>query len=118
MTMHVAVVSDLLFASRVSAIAHRCGADCQRAGTGGELDALLANGDVSIVIIDMGHRGETAADTISGIAARYATTQIIAVYPHVHAELADRAIAAGASAAWAHSAVDRKLSELLAQSAP
>lgn len=106
-----ALVTDLLFESRIRGVAVPAGADvsCARA-----VDALLALlPEAKLVLVDLEHPGAFEAIPLAVAAG----VRVVGFYPHVQAELKQRALAAGASAALARSAFVEKLPHLLGAAA-
>lgn len=107
----VAYVSDLIFATKVTATARFVGV---RAAAVTSYDAAMrsAAGAVAL-IVDMHTPGETAAELIRTVRQSDATKPIVAFYSHVCDDLGERARSAGASEVLPRSKFSRELGAIL-----
>jgi len=103
-----AFVDDLLFRSKLRAVASHTGADVVFART--PVDPAVAEAGLAIVDLD----GPEAIATVSGLRARWPALRIVGFVSHVHVERIRDARAAGASEVMARSAFVTALPELLA----
>ncbi|MBL8877945.1 MAG: hypothetical protein JNG88_02405 [Phycisphaerales bacterium] len=107
----VAYVSDLIFATKITATARFVGV---RAVALTSCDAALrAAGEAVALVVDMHTPGETADELIRSVRQMDASRPIVAFYSHVCTELAERASAAGASEAMPRSKFSRELGAIL-----
>jgi len=110
----IAVVSDLIFSSRIKVTAAQFGAECTTAGTSSGLQAALDAQNPALVLVDMNCEGLVPVEAIRAVKSRAAAPRVVAFFPHVQGELGERALAAGADDAWPRSAFAQRLPELLA----
>lgn len=107
----LALVTDLLFETRIRGVAGPAGASvaCAR-----QLDAFRKHlHGAKLVLVDLEHPEAFEAIPLAVAAG----VRVVGFYPHVQAELKQRALAAGASAALARSAFVEKLPHLLGAAA-
>ena len=97
MTDAVAVVTDLIFSTKIVGTARALGIDAQAVATVEALDQVLAGGGVRLVMVDMSLAGETAEESIRRAAAYHPLPTVLAYYSHVQGELVKLAEAAGAT---------------------
>ncbi len=97
MTDAVAVVTDLIFSTKIVGTARALGIDAQAVATVEALDQVLAGGGVRLVMVDMSLAGETAEESIRRAAAHHPLPTVLAYYSHVQGELVKLAEAAGAT---------------------
>ena len=105
--MTAAFVDDLLFRSKIRAVAGHTGADVKfiRAVD----DPALGGAALAIVDLD----GKDAITTVSGLVAGWPSLRVLGFVSHVHAERIREARAAGASEVMARSAFVNALPDLL-----
>ncbi len=106
--MIAAFVDDLLFRSKIRAVAGHTGADVRflRAAD----DTALSGASLAIVDLD----GKDAIAIVSGLVAAWPSLRVLGFVSHVHAERIRDARAAGASDVMARSAFVNALPGLLA----
>ncbi|MDQ3171778.1 MAG: hypothetical protein M3Q55_16710 [Acidobacteriota bacterium] len=106
--MIAAFVDDLLFRSKIRAVAGHTGADVAflRAAD----DPALAGASLAIVDLD----GKNAITIVSGLVAAWPSLRVLGFVSHVHADRIRDARAAGASDVMARSAFVNALPGLLA----
>lgn len=106
--MIAAFVDDLLFRSKIRAVAGHTGADVTfvRAAD----DPAIAGASMAIVDLD----GKDAIAIVTGLVAAWPALRVLGFVSHVHAERIRDARAAGASDVMARSAFVNALPELLA----
>lgn len=109
----IVVLSDMLFATRVSHTTEQLGGSCQVARDANHLSEILADGAVNTVLVDMSCEALDPERAIRETKELHPAVRVVAFYPHVQTELADNAKSAGADDAWPRSAVVRRLASLL-----
>ncbi len=97
MTDAVAVVTDLIFSTKIVGTARALGIDAQAVATVGALEEQLAEGGVRLVMVDMSLPGDTAVLSLRQGAAHPTTPTMLAFYSHVQHELVASAKSAGAT---------------------
>ncbi len=109
----VAVVTDLVFSSRILSTGRALGVTvrCVRSAT--QLAQALAAGGVRLAIIDMELPGEEALDALQTATAHKPAPAVLAFYPHVRADLKQSAKAAGADYVLPRSQFDEQFLRLL-----
>ncbi|HRX85010.1 MAG TPA: hypothetical protein P5572_08330 [Phycisphaerae bacterium] len=113
MSENVAVITDLIFRSRIELAARAAGAAVATVTSARGLAPRLAEGNVRLVIVDLDLPEDDVTAAID--AARAAGVErIVAYYPHVQKDLAERAKTAGATLVLPRSAFVAQLPELLA----
>ncbi len=113
MNPRIIVLSDMLFATRVSHTAEQLGGSCRVARDADSLSEVLAEDGVSVVLIDMSCTELDPERAIRETKELHSAVRVVAFYPHVQTELADKASAAGADETWPLSAVVRRLGSIL-----
>lgn len=111
----VALVSDLIFATKVTATARFVGVDAAAHTSAANAHAAVKN--ATAVIVDMHLPGDTPDQFIRSLRAEHPHMPIIAFYSHVCTELAERARAAGASDVLPRSKFSRDLGAILTRCA-
>ncbi len=91
----LALVPDLIMASRIEALARRTGAEFEAVESWSEAQARLADGGVSLLILDLGMAQADPAAVAR--AAQAAGAQVLAYGPHVDAARLRAARRAGIS---------------------
>ena len=109
----VAVVSDLIFASKIEGTARAMGLQARVVASSESLVPLLAEGSVRLVMVDMTLPLEIAASALRLAAAHQSRPSTLAFYSHVSAAQRDAAIAAGADQVLARSAFSSALPTIL-----
>jgi DNA-binding NarL/FixJ family response regulator len=112
----VAVVTDLIFATKMSSTATTLGARLSIARSIPRLRELLGQSP-GIVIVDLDLDGVDAIEAIGVCRAAAAPPRIVAYVSHVRADLVTAARAAGADEVLARSAFVARLPGLLAEAA-
>lgn len=107
----VALVSDLIFATKVTATARFVGA--QAAAVTTVEAALQALAGASGILVDMHLPGDAADRFIREARAHRPPPRVVAFYSHVCIDLAERAKAAGADLVLPRSKFSRNLSAIL-----
>jgi CheY-like chemotaxis protein len=108
----IAVVTDMIFASRITGTAEHAGVKC---GVVRSIDALgvaLEAGGVDMVLVDMHCDGVEVDEAIRMVKSGCPDVRVVAFYSHVQAEMAERASEAGADDVWPRSAFVQRLGGL------
>ena len=113
MDRYIAIVSDMIFASRITATAEKVGADCRIINDPSELQEALESGKPVIVLVDMHCDGISPEEAIRTVKSHCPNARVVAFFSHVQTELMERARAAGADDAWPRSAFVQRLPQLL-----
>lgn len=113
MTDAVAVVTDLIFSTKIVGTARALGIDAQAVTTVEALEKQLAEGGVRLVMVDMSLPGDTAVDSLRQGAAHPTTPTMLAFYSHVQHELVASAEAAGATLTMPRSKFSAELPAIL-----
>lgn len=113
MSENVAVISDLIFRSRIDVAARAVGAAVTSFSDARGLSQHLAGGAVRLVIVDLDLPADTSAQVIRE-ARSAGVNRVVAFYPHAQTELAEQAMAAGATLVLPRSAFVAQLPGLLA----
>jgi CheY-like chemotaxis protein len=109
--MILAAVDDLLFRSKIRTVAKQVGADVQFVKTAAEVREAIAAAP-SLALLDL---HAAAIDPVGSVAAlRAHGVPVIGFYAHVHTDVAQAAIAAGATQVMPRSAFATRLPEILA----
>lgn len=103
MAVCLAIVSDLIFATKIRSTAEALGSTCRVAASLGALEDALGSSAVGLAIVDMQVQGISAEEAIREIKAHRPATRVIAYFSHVQAELMTTAREAGADEAWPRS---------------
>jgi len=114
--MVLAVVDDLLFSSKIRAVAGRVGREVAFVRRAEDVVAEIVSRQPALVIVDLDRDSLDPVAMIRAIRADPATaaTRIVGFVSHVHAERIQSARAAGADTVLARSAFVATLPELLA----
>ena len=113
MTDAVAVVTDLIFSTKIVGTARALGIDAQAVTTVEALEKQLAEGGVRLVMVDMSLPGDTAVRSLRQGAAHPTTPTMLAFYSHVQHELLASAEAAGATLTMPRSKFSAELPAIL-----
>lgn len=111
----VALVADLIFASRVRGAAAAAGVDVLTTSRASELPALVEPHGVRLVLVDLDTRGTDPVAAIRALKAadRPEPPRVVAYGSHVRSDLLAAAREAGADHVLARSAFVRELPSLL-----
>ncbi len=112
----IAIVSDMIFATRITGTAEKVGADCRIIHDQGDLQDALEYGKPGLVIVDMNCDGISPEEAIRTVKAHCPNARVVAFFSHVQTELMEQARAAGADDVWPRSAFVQRLGEILASS--
>ncbi len=110
----IAIVSDMIFATRIAGTAEKVGAKCEIVSNPGALQDALESDEPRTVLVDMSCDGISPAQGIRTVKSRFPNARVVAFYSHVETELANQARAAGADDAWPRSAFVKRLPQVLA----
>lgn len=113
----LAIVSDLIFSSRIAGTASAAGGACRTVRRREDLDAALAQGPPQLVLVDMLIEDLDPAAAIAAVRAAGPSTRIIAFFPHQQRDLAAQAQAAGADETWPRSRFVQELPGLFTPAA-
>ena len=112
--MILALVSDLLFTSKIRETAATLGLPVETVRTA---DALLARAPAAtVVIVHLIAHGLDAAPALRALRAAAPTARLVAFGPHTAEDLLASARAAGADAVLTHGQLAKQLPSLLGQS--
>ena len=112
----IAIVSDLIFASRITGTAEKVGADCRIINDPSDLQDVLESENPGTVLVDMHCDGLSPEEAIRTVKSHCPSARVVAFFSHVQTEFMERARAAGADGVWPRSAFVQRLTELLASS--
>jgi len=113
----LAAVDDLLFRSKIRAVAKHVNAEVAFAQSGDEILAQAATTRPALVIVDLNSQKADPVATIAALKAQAQGTRVIAFASHVHVDLIDAARRAGADQVLARSQFAGNLADILASSA-
>ncbi len=114
----LAVVTDLIFSTKILATARDLGVEAQAVTTPDALIKALDDGGVRLVIVDMSLPPELAVSSLQCAATHHTVPTTLAFYSHVNTELLDRAEAAGATLTMPRSKFSAELPEILKRLCP
>lgn len=114
----IAIVSDLIFASRITGTAATAGVACTVVRTKQELERALAAESPALVLVDMNAEGLVVDAAITAVKTHYPGSRVVAFFSHVHTELKCRAETAGANEVLPRSVFVERLSDLLSGARP
>ena len=114
--MTIALVTDLIFSTRIAGTAQKLGVPCRVVRSSEALEeAIAAAGpDEPLVLIDLNADGIDATEAIRDVKAQRPTLTVIGFLSHVQRELKRAAEDAGADEVLPRSAFVERLPELLA----
>lgn len=110
----VAVVDDLIFATRISATAQATGAACRVAATSEAVRSAVQELQPNLLIVDMNVRGVSPTEAIAHAGTLDPPPRVVAFFAHVQADLMRLAQEAGADAVWPRSRFVQELPGLFA----
>lgn len=108
----IAIVSDLIFATRIRATAESLGAECRIIAAPDGLETALREAAPSVVIVDMHVASLSPAEAIRKVKTAWPTTRVAAFSSHVQTELMASARVAGADDVWPRSKFVQELPSL------
>ena len=112
----IAIVSDMIFASRITGTAAKVGAKCKIVKDPGALHDALESDEPGTVLVDMNCDGISPEEAIRTVKSQCPNARVVAFFSHVQTELREQAKAAGADDVWPRSVFVQRLPELLASS--
>jgi len=112
----MAVVSDLIFATRITGTAAKLGTRCAVVRDLPSLQQTIEAKAPSIVLVDMHSDGIAPDEAIRSVKATCPHARVVAFFSHVQTELMAQAKEAGADEVWPRSAFVQRLPEWLAPS--
>ena len=112
----IAVLTDLIFRTRIESTAQSVGRGMTTVASIDALSKALEAREVDLVMVDMSLPAESATQAITTAKTHPSAPQVIAFVSHVETEATQAARAAGADTVMARSAFTAKLPELLTPS--
>ena len=109
----IAIVSDMVFATRITGTAEKVGADCRIINDPSDLQDALESENPGTVLVDMNCDGISPEEAIRTVKSHCPNARVVAFFSHVQTELMELARAAGADDAWPRSAFVQRLPQLL-----
>ena len=113
MNKYIAIVSDMIFATRITGTAEKFGAECKIVINLNALQDALELEKPGTVLVDMNCDGITPEVVIRKVKSHNPNIPVVAFFSHVQGELKERAIAAGADYVWPRSTFVQRLPQLL-----
>jgi len=113
MAATVAVVTDLIFATKIRGTAEALGSSVKLVRDAAGLSAALGEGGVRLVIVDLNAERVDAAAIVRSAKAGAGAPRVVAYFSHVQGELARAAREAGADEVLARSAFVERLAGLV-----
>ncbi len=113
MTTVVAVVTDLIFASKIASTAASLGVRARVARSIEELSSELDSGSVAMVVVDLEADGVDAAEAIRRCREAPGPPRTVAFGPHVRTDLLESARLAGADEVMPRSAFAARCAAIL-----
>ncbi len=110
----IAIVSDMIFATRIAGTAEKVGVKCEIVSNPGALQDALEADEPRTVLVDMSCDGISPEEAIRRLKSRFPKARVVAFYSHVQTELGNQARSAGADDVWPRSAFVQRLSQVLA----
>ena len=112
----IGIVSDLIFAARITGTADKVGVKCKIVKDPDTLQDALESENPGTVLVDMHCDGISPEEAIRTVKSHRRNARVVAFFSHVQSELMEQARAAGADDVWPRSAFVQRLPELLASS--
>lgn len=109
----IAIVSDMIFATRIASTAKKLGTACAIVNDVGGLRAALASGAPGTVLVDMHCDGMSPEEAIRTAKSVCPAARVVAFFSHVHTDLMEQAAAAGADDVWPRSVFVQRLEAVL-----
>lgn len=109
----IAIVSDLIFASRISATAASLDTQCRIIRDQASLEAALSESEPKVVLVDMSLDGLPPAEAIRLVKSQRPAARVVAFFSHVQTELLKQAQSAGADDVWPRSVFVQNLEQVL-----
>ena len=114
----IAIVSDMIFATRITGTAEKVGAKCKIVKDPAALRDALESEQPDTVLVDMDCAGISPEEAIRTVKSQCPNARVVAFFSHVQSELGEQAKAAGADDVWPRSAFVQRLPQLLADDQP
>lgn len=111
----IAVVSDMIFATRIRSTAEKAGAECRVVHSKDGLCQALEDCAPKAVLIDMDCDGVSAEESIRIVKAQRPHARVVAFFSHVQSEQRTQALAAGADDVWPRSMFVQRLPGVLSK---
>ena len=112
MGSHIAIVSDMIFATRITGTASKVGAKCKIVKDLGAMNDSLESDEPETVLVDMNCEGISPEDAIRTSKSHWPNARVVAFFSHVQTELKEQATAAGADDVWPRSVFVQRLPQL------
>ena len=112
----IAIVSDMIFATRITGTAAKVGAKCKIVKDPGALHDALESDEPGTVLVDMNCEGISPEEAIRTVKSQCPNARVVAFFSHVQTELKEQATTAGADDVWPRSVFVQRLPELLVSS--
>ena len=109
----IAIVSDLIFSSRITGTASQVGATCKVVKDLASLQDALEAGEADTVLMDLSCDGLAPQEAIRTIKSNCPGVRVVAFCSHVQTELMAQAKSAGADLVLPRSAFAQQLPQLL-----
>lgn len=109
----VAVISDLIFSSKIQGTGQALGLEVRVVGTCEALQEALDQGAVRLVVVDMSLNADIAPAALKLTAAHSSKPPSVAFYPHVQQEWRQAAEDAGADVVMVRSQFSETLPQLM-----
>ena len=109
----IAVVSEMIFATRITRTAEKVGAKCKIINDADVLRDSLEAHEPETVLIDMNCDGILAEEAIRTVKSLCPNTRVVAFFSHVQTELKEQARVAGADDLWSRYAFVLRLPQVL-----
>jgi len=108
----LAVVSDLIFATRIRSTAESLGAACLVVATNDGIATALSRADIDLVIVDMHVSSMSPTEAIRLVKQLRTGARVVAYFSHVQTDLMRAAQEAGADDVWPRSKFVQELQGL------
>ncbi len=109
----VALVTDLIFAGKITSTAAALGVEARAVRSVDDLESALDSGGVALVVVDLEADGVDAAEAIRRCREAAAPPRTVAFGPHVRADLLESARRAGADEVLPRSAFAARCAAIL-----
>lgn len=109
----IAIVSDLIFGSRIAGTAKQVGTACKVVRSPQALQDALESDQPATVLVDMSCDELSPAEAIRITKSQCPQARVVAFFSHVQTELMEQAKAAGADDVWPRSLFVQRLPKLL-----
>ena len=109
----IAIVSDMIFATRITGTAAKAGAKCKIVKDRGALHDALKSSKPGTVLVDMNCDGVSPEEAIRAVKSHCPNARVVAFFSHVQTEPREQARAAGADDVWPRSVFVQRLPQLL-----